>query len=84
MDLELLGMGYVLPPPLLTIGLSAGKALLSWPVSNGTGFTLYSTTNLATAGSWTVTGAPAQTNGGQIVVTQSIDTNARGGLLQRP
>jgi hypothetical protein len=84
LDLELLGMGYLLPPPLLSIGLSAGEALLSWPLSNGAGFTLYASTNLAAAGSWTLTGAPAQTNGGQIVVTQSIDTNAKFYLLQRP
>lgn len=83
MDLELLGMGYFLPPPLLTIGLSEGNVLLSWPSSNADGFNLYSTTNLAAAGSWTLTGA-AQTNGGQIVVTQSPETSARFFLLQRP
>lgn len=84
MDLELLGMGNFLPPPLLSIGLSAGNLLLSWPVSSGGGFLLYSTTNLAVAGSWTLSGASAQTNGGQIIVTQAPDTNARFYLLQRP
>jgi lysophospholipase L1-like esterase len=84
MDLELLGMGNVLPPPLLTIGLSGNSVLLSWPVSNGADFTLYSTTNLAASGSWTLTGASAQTNGGQITVTQVPDTSAKFYLLKRP
>ncbi len=84
MDLELLGTGYVLPPPLLSIGLSAGNVLLSWPVSNGAGFSLYSTTNLAAVGSWALTGAALQTNGGQIVVTQAPDASAKFYLLQRP
>lgn len=83
MDLELLGTGYLLPPPLLSIGLSDGNVQLSWPLSNGAGFTLYSTTNL-TAGNWIVTGAATQTNSGQIVVTQSLDANAKFYLLQRP
>jgi lysophospholipase L1-like esterase len=84
MDLELLGMGYLLPPPLLTIGLSAGNVLLSWPASNGSGYSLYSTTNLPAAGSWTLTGASTQTNGGQITVTQAPDVSAKFYLLQRP
>ncbi|MFZ0826349.1 MAG: GDSL-type esterase/lipase family protein [Verrucomicrobiia bacterium] len=84
MDLELLGAGFVLPPPLLTIGLSGGNVQLSWPASNGSGYTLYSTTNLPAAGSWTLTAMLAQTNGGQIIVTQAPDTSAKFFLLQRP
>jgi hypothetical protein len=83
MDLELLGTGQV-PPPLLTIGLSGGNVLLSWPASAGAGFALYSTTNLPAAGNWTLTSATTQTNGGQIVVTQAPDASARFYLLQRP
>jgi hypothetical protein len=42
--------------------------------TDGGGFTLYSTTSLA-AGSWTL--AAAQTNGGQIIVTQTLDMTAK-------
>ena len=83
MDLELLGTGHVLPPPLLTVGFSGGNVLLSWPSSNADGFSLYSATDLAT-GNWTLAGALAQTNNGQIIVTQAPDTSARFYLLQRP
>jgi lysophospholipase L1-like esterase len=81
-DLELLGMGNLLPQPSLTIEYLNGNVLLSWPATNGSDFTLYSTTNLA-AGNWTLTAA-AQTNGGQIIVTQTPDTTAKFFLLQRP
>jgi hypothetical protein len=60
-----------------------GNVLLSWPATDGGGFTLYSTTNLAT-GNWTLTAATAQTNGGQIIVTQTPDMTAKFFLLQRP
>jgi lysophospholipase L1-like esterase len=83
-DLELLGMGNFLPPPSLTIGLSGGNVLLSWPATNAGGFTLYSTTNLAATGSWMMTAAAVQTNDGQIIVTQAPDTSAKFFHLQRP
>ena len=81
-DMELLGMGNLLPIPSLTIGVLDGKVLLSWPATNGD-FTLYSTTNLVTE-NWTLTTAMAQTNGGQIIVTQAPDTATRFFLLKRP
>jgi lysophospholipase L1-like esterase len=80
-DLELLGTGYPAPP--VSIGSSGGNVMLSWPVTNGSSFSLYSTTNLTT-GSWTPTAAAAQTNGGQIIVTQTPDASAKYFLLQRP
>ncbi len=84
MDLELLGMGYLLPTPSLTMTLSEGNVLLSWPAGNADGFSLYSTTNLAAVGGWTLAGGTAQTNNGLITVTQSPDTSAKFFLLQRP
>jgi hypothetical protein len=83
-DLELIGTGYLMPPPTISITPAGGNIVLGWPVTNGGSFTLYSTTNLAAAGSWTLTAATAQTNGGQIVVTQSPDTSATFYRLQRP
>ena len=83
-DMELIGSGYLLPTPSLSITQAANNLLLSWPITNGYSFTLYSTTNLATAGSWTMTPALPQTNGSQIVVTQSPDTSAKFFRLQRP
>lgn len=80
-DLEMLGTGY--PAPSISIESSAGNVVLSWPVTNGGSFSLYSTTNLTT-GNWTPTAAPTMTNGGQIVVTQSPDASAKFFLLQRP
>jgi lysophospholipase L1-like esterase len=83
-DLELLGTGCLLSPPSLTIGLSGGNVLLSWSITNGNGFVLYSSTNLASAASWTPNSAPTQTNSGQIVVTQSPASSAKYFRLQRP
>jgi lysophospholipase L1-like esterase len=84
MDLELLGMGYLLPSPSLTIGLSGGNLLLSWPVSNSAGFTLYSASSPASAGSWIPAVASARTNGGNITVTQSPDADVKFFRLQQP
>jgi hypothetical protein len=81
-DLELLGMGNLLPTPSLTIGVLNGNVLLSWPATNGD-FTLYSTTNLVTE-NWTLTTSMVQTNAGQIIVTQTPDTTTRFFLLKRP
>jgi lysophospholipase L1-like esterase len=81
LDLELLGTGYPAPP--VSIGSSGGNVVLNWPLTNGGSFSLYSTTNLTT-GSWTPAAAAAQTNGGQIIVTQTPDAGAKFFLLQRP
>jgi lysophospholipase L1-like esterase len=80
-DLELLGTGYPAPP--ISIGTSAGNVVLSWPVTNGSSFSLYSTTNLTT-GRWMPTAAPAQTNNGQMIVMPTSDASAKFFLLQRP
>jgi lysophospholipase L1-like esterase len=83
-DMELIGSGYLLPTPSLSITPTGNNVLLSWPVTNGGTFTLYSTTNLTAAGSWATVLSPLQTNGGQIVVTQSLDNSAKFYRLQRP
>ena len=83
-DMELIGSGYLLPTPSLAITQSGSNVLLNWPVTNGYSFNLFSTTNLAAAGSWTMTAGPVNTNGGQIVVTQSPDTSTKFFRLQRP
>lgn len=70
-DLELLGQGYRLPAPVLTITQAGGAVRLSWPVASGAGYVLTETTNLSTANGWSVASAPAQTNAGQIVVFPS-------------
>jgi lysophospholipase L1-like esterase len=83
-DMELIGSGYLLPAPLLSITQTGGEVRLSWPRTNGGGFTLYSTTNLAASASWTMTTTPAQTNGGEIFVTQAPDASTRFFRLQQP
>lgn len=83
-DLEVIGSGQLVPPPTISVTPTGGNVLLSWPVTNGGSFTLYSTTNLTESGSWTLTAALPQTNGGQIVVTQFPNTSATFFRLQRP
>ena len=82
-DMELIGSGYFLSPPALSIMQSSGNIQLSWPVTNGNGFTLYSTTNLG-AGGWLPSTAMKQTNSGQIVVTHSPDASGKFFRLLRP
>jgi hypothetical protein len=82
-DMELFLSGILIPPPSLSIAQSNGNFVLSWPATNSDGFTLYTTTNIA-GGSWSASSAVAQTNVGQIVVTQSPDTSVRFYRLQRP
>jgi len=80
-DMELIGSGY--PAPSLSIApASNNNVVVSWPAINSAGFSLFSTTNLAT-GTWSQTAFPAFTNGNQIVVTQSLDGYTRFFRLQR-
>ena len=81
-DLELIGMGYF--SPSLSIATAGTNIFLSWPVTNGTGYTLYSATDLAGTGSWTNALATVQTNGSQYVVTISPDAITRYFRLQKP
>jgi hypothetical protein len=83
-DMELIGSGYPVPPPPLAINQTGGNILLSWPATNVVGFTLYSATNLAAPGNWILATVLAQTNGGQITVTQSPDSSTKFFRLQWP
>lgn len=82
-DMELIGNGYLLPTPSLSITPAGDNLLFSWPTSSGS-FTLYSTTNLTDTASWTTVSAAMQTNDGQITVTQSVDSSAKFFRLQQP
>jgi lysophospholipase L1-like esterase len=83
-DLELIGTGYLVPPPPLSVTPSAGNFLLSWPATNAASFTLYSATDLTGGGNWTPANSFLQTNGGQIVVTQAAGASAQYFRLQWP
>jgi lysophospholipase L1-like esterase len=83
-DMELIASGILIPPPSLSIAQSSGNFVLSWPATNADGFTLYTSTNLAAVGGWAASTALAQTNAGQIVVTQTPDASVRFFRLQRP
>jgi len=83
-DLELIGSGYRLPTPSLAISRLETNITLSWPAADGNGFTLYANTNLSATSSWVQSTASVQTNGSQVVVTQSPDAALRFFRLQRP
>jgi lysophospholipase L1-like esterase len=83
-DMEVIGSGYLLLPPQLSIASpDSGNVTLNWPLSYGGSYLLFSTTNLNAPGSWTPTTGSAGTNGGQITVTQPIDSSVRFFRLQR-
>jgi lysophospholipase L1-like esterase len=65
-DFELLGGAAVLPTPSLAATLTNNQVLLSWPLTNGGAFTLFSTTALAPPVWQAVSLASFQTNNGQI------------------
>ena len=80
-DFELLGTGFLIPSPRLSIQNTNSNVVVGWPDPNGANFTLYTTTNPAAA--WTVMN-PTQTNGGQVSVTVSPGATLRLFRLQRP
>jgi hypothetical protein len=82
-DLELIGSGPLLAPPTLSMTLLTNQMLLSWPETNAATFTLFSSTNLDDARSWTVAPGTPETNAGQIVVTQALESAPRFFRLQR-
>jgi GDSL-like Lipase/Acylhydrolase family len=84
-DLELIGSGYRLPAPSLSIVQTIDhNVAVSWPLAYGSIFSLYSTTNLYSANSWTLTPSSIQTNGGQLTITQTPDWNQKFFRLQQP
>ena len=82
LDMEMIGTGSFLPS--LSIASAGSNLVLSWPVVNGTGYTLYTSTNLVAPGGWINAAATVQTNNGQYVVTLSPDTVTRFFRLQNP
>jgi hypothetical protein len=80
--MELIGTGCF--SPALSIASAGTNIFLAWPVANGTGYTLYSLTDLTAPGGWTIAAATVQTNGGQYVVTVSPNTITRFFRLQKP
>lgn len=81
-DLELVGTGAPTQPPL-SLTTTSTNLVFAWPAASGSGFALYSNTNL-TSTNWTPVGMAAQTNGGQLVVTQALDGSLKFFRLQRP
>jgi lysophospholipase L1-like esterase len=73
-DLELIGSGGLLPLPSLVATREAGLVALSWPLTNGSGFALYSAINPGATQSWSRVLTSPWTNGDRIVVTQAIST----------
>jgi len=83
-DLELLGSGARYPKPELSIVKSGSSVLVSWPVTNTAGYTLYSSTDLVGSGGWSALPTPLATNAGQIIATVPAGTNAMFFRLQGP
>jgi lysophospholipase L1-like esterase len=70
-DAEVLGMGYYIPTPAISI--NSGNVQLSWPVNNSASFSLYAAPDV-TSGAWSNTFATLQTNGS--TVTASLPLGA--------
>ncbi len=83
MDMEVIGAGYILPPSLSLASMD-GNIILTWPIANGTGYSLYTSTDLDVPEGWTNAGAAVQTNGGSYTATLSPDAVTRFFRLQRP
>jgi lysophospholipase L1-like esterase len=82
-DLEMIGTGYYFTaPPAISIVISGGNVLVSWPADSGAGYTLYSTTNLP--GNWSVAPATLQTNGAQVIATLPSASTSEFFRLQKP
>ncbi len=82
-DLELFGTGSILPPPALALESAGGGLLLSWPLTNSSGFSLYSTTTPWVSGSWTAASLALQTNNGRAFAAPGNDSAATFFRLQR-
>jgi lysophospholipase L1-like esterase len=83
-DMELIGLGNLIPAPSLTVTGTSDNILLSWPLLYGNDFKLYSSANMGTASDWTMVASPWRTNNGEIVVTLSPDNGTRFFRLQTP
>jgi lysophospholipase L1-like esterase len=83
LDMELIGTGYRLPTPAISAAPSGTNLVVSWPASDGTGFSLQFNTNLF-GGEWSRWEGPWQTNGDQIQVRQPLEGTGMFFRLQRP
>ena len=83
-DMELIVAGTNLPSPALSFALTETNLVLSWPVVNGSGYSIYSTTNLSSTSDWHPLTNSLQTNGGQILAPIAADGAAGFFRLQRP
>jgi len=83
-DLELLGTGYLPPPPSLSLSATATNLLVSWPASNSVGFTLYSAPSLLDPAGWSMVSGAVLTNGGLWGLPVSGGDGQRFFRLQRP
>jgi lysophospholipase L1-like esterase len=78
-DMELIGMGYYIPSPAISI--NGGNVLLTWPVNNSASFSLFAASGVS-SGIWTNTSAPMQTNGGQVTATLPLSAATQFFRLQ--
>jgi lysophospholipase L1-like esterase len=83
-DMELLASGNLIPLPSLTITPIGTNLVLSWPISNSSGFSLYSATNLVPPAIWGLAPGSIQTNQGRNIITQAIDGISKFFRLQQP
>jgi lysophospholipase L1-like esterase len=67
-DFELLGGAFVLPNPTLTATLASNNISLTWPLTSGSAFALYSSAMLAPPNWQALSPSLFQTNDGQISV----------------
>ena len=66
-DMELLGTGFAVPPPSLSIALTGTNLLLSWPATNAN-YTLYSTADVSATNSWLPVPQPPTSNNDLLMV----------------
>jgi lysophospholipase L1-like esterase len=78
-DMELIGMGYYIPSPAISI--NGGNVLLTWPVNNSAAFSLFAAADVS-SGNWTNTSAAMQTNGGQVTATLPLGSATQFFRLQ--
>jgi hypothetical protein len=74
-DMELIGSGYVLPPPappMLTVHREGTSVMITWPKSSS-GYLLFGSTNLAPSAVWLPVSAPVFSVGEEYVVTLELD-----------
>ncbi len=81
-DFELLGGAFVLPNPTLTAGLATNNISLTWPLTNGSAFALYSSTTLAPPNWQPFSPSLFQTNNGQITAAITPATGSAFFRLQ--